>query len=94
MNAVASEPENDLSSPHAWQPRPRVRWRSARVDVAVGVVLALLALLLAPGLGVVAVMAVAILALCALSALISRRRAGAPTALGFQPSAHADPTWR
>jgi hypothetical protein len=100
VSAVASEPENELSRQPAWAPRPRVRRRSARVDVAAGTVVALLTLLLAPGLAVAAVVAVAMLALCGLSALLSRQRArrgiagGARTAVRFRPSEHAGPPRR
>ena len=99
MNAVARQHENELSRPRAWQ-QPRVRRRSARVDVAAGAGVALLTLLLAPGLAIVAVVALAMLLLCGLSALIARRRtrrsgaAGTPMAMGFRPSGHADANGR
>jgi hypothetical protein len=100
MNVTTAEPENQLTSPQAWSPRPRWRRRTARVDVAVGALLALLALLLAPGLAVVAVVAAVMLALCGVSALLARRRArrgaGARdvTAVRFHPSARAPSSWR
>jgi hypothetical protein len=75
VNVTAAQPENDLATAQPWSVRPRVRRRTARVDVAVGALLALLALLLSPGLAVVAVVAVAMLALCGVSALLTRRRA-------------------
>ena len=53
--------------------------RDARIDIALGVVLALFVLLIAPGLAVVAIFVLAVLAVCGASLLVSwvrRRRAG------------------
>lgn len=51
--------------------RRRVR---GRVDLAVGALLALAAVLLAPGLAIVALAALAVLACCAVSVVVSRLR--------------------
>jgi hypothetical protein len=62
------------------QPPPRstlragARRRVARIDVTIGVALAILALIIAPGLAIIGVAAVCALALCAISVPLHRRR--------------------
>jgi hypothetical protein len=100
MNVTTVEPENELMNAHAWSPRPRARRRTARLDVAVGALVALLVLLLAPGLAVVGIIATAMIALCGASALLARRRArraGEGRAVGavrLHPSERAPSRWR
>jgi hypothetical protein len=48
------------------------RRRAARVDAAIGLAVAALTLILAPGLAIVAIVAVALLAICAVSVLGGR----------------------
>jgi Flp pilus assembly protein TadB len=50
------------------------RRRFARIDVAIGVALAILALIIAPGLAIIGIAALCALALCAISVPLQRRR--------------------
>jgi len=63
---------------HSRRAAARRSARDARIDVALGVVLALLVVLAAPGLAVVAILVLAVLAVCGVSLLVSwiRRRRG------------------
>jgi hypothetical protein len=57
----------------AWPPRTGRARRRARIDIALGVAVALVVLALAPGLAVVAVVALVAIAGCLLSLLLRRR---------------------
>ncbi len=50
------------------------RRRVARIDAAVGIIVAILALLIAPGLAIIGIAAMCALALCAISVPLQRRR--------------------
>jgi Flp pilus assembly protein TadB len=50
------------------------RTRSARMDVALGLAVAAVALVLAPGLGVVAAIALLVAIVCVVSLIVGRRR--------------------
>jgi Flp pilus assembly protein TadB len=50
------------------------RRRLARIDAALGVLVAILALIIAPGLAIIGVAAMCALALCAISVPLQRRR--------------------
>lgn len=100
MNATAAAPESELTATHLPQARGTVRRRAARTDVALGLVLALLAFALAPGLAVVAIIASALLVLCGLSVLFARRRsrrrgaAGGGAGMRLRSSGRARPRER
>jgi Flp pilus assembly protein TadB len=76
MSAI--EPLNDMSHLHARRRQARRRRHLFRVDIALGLLIAVVALLLAPGIAIVAVVALAILAGCGVSILIDRRRSRRP----------------
>jgi hypothetical protein len=80
MDLTAPPPERELTAMQLAPTRTRrtrvaARRRAARIDGAIGVSLALLALALAPGLALVGIIASALLVLCGLSVLLARRRA-------------------
>jgi predicted branched-subunit amino acid permease len=95
MNATAAAPDSELTATHLPQARGTVRRRAARTDVALGLVLALLAFALAPGLAVAAIIASALLVLCGLSVLFARRRsrrhAGGGAGMRLRSSGRARP---
>jgi hypothetical protein len=69
-----TRPPKDLPQLLARRRQARRRRRLLRVDVALGVLIATVTLVIAPGLAVVAVIALVVLAFCAASLVLDRRR--------------------
>lgn len=65
---------DDLSRRRARRAQARHERQLLRADVAVGIVVAIVGLIIAPGLAVVAIVALAILAVCGVWLLLERRR--------------------
>jgi hypothetical protein len=59
---------------HARRREARLRQRLVRVDLGLGVLLAIVLLVATPGLAIAAILAGVLLALCAGSAIVQRRR--------------------
>jgi Flp pilus assembly protein TadB len=74
----ATRPVNDMSHLHARRREARRRRYLFRVDIGLGLLIGVVALLLAPGVAIVALAALAILAVCGVSILIDRRRSRRP----------------
>jgi fatty acid desaturase len=70
----ATKPLKDMPYLHARRFQARRRRYLLRVDLALGVLLAAVALLLAPGVAIVAVAALLVLAICIVSFAFGRRR--------------------
>jgi Flp pilus assembly protein TadB len=70
----ATKPLKDMSYLHARRRQASRRRHLFRVDIGLGLLIAVVALLLAPGVAIVAVGALLVLAICALSILLERRR--------------------
>jgi fatty acid desaturase len=70
----ATKPLNDMSHLRARRREARRRRHLFRIDICLALLLAVTALLLAPGVAIVAFAALAILAICGMSILIDRRR--------------------
>ncbi len=70
----AAKPLRDISHLHARRHEARRRRHLLRVDVGIGLLVAAVALLLAPGVAIVAVAALGVLAVCVVSILRERRR--------------------
>jgi hypothetical protein len=68
----ATKPLNDMSHLHARRREASRRRQLFRVDIGLGVLLAIAALLLAPGVAIIAVAALLILAICGVSILLER----------------------
>lgn len=75
MAVRSTEQPRDIRPLAAWPGRARRGRRLAGVDICLGLLLAALALVLAPGLGIVAVAALPLIGVCILSLLLARRRA-------------------
>ncbi|HXR29293.1 MAG TPA: hypothetical protein VN772_06905 [Solirubrobacteraceae bacterium] len=90
MNARAGEPTSEIGAIAAWPRRhARSERRAAWADIALGLLAAALALIFAPGLGVVAVGALLLLAACAVSAAFRRARSRAGRRAGRRQRAAA-----
>jgi Flp pilus assembly protein TadB len=74
----ATKPLNDMSYLRARRREARRRRYLFRVDIGLALLIAVVALLLAPGVAIVALAALAILATCGVSILIDRRRSRRP----------------
>jgi hypothetical protein len=86
MSAASHEHERERSDGDLRRMRPdmapllarrraaRRRRRLARIDLGVGVALAILLLLIAPGLAIVALVASVVILVCGVSLLVERRR--------------------
>jgi len=70
----ATKPLKDMSYLHARRRQASRRRHLFRVDVGLGLLIAVVALLLAPGVAIVAVGALVVLAICGISILLERRR--------------------
>jgi hypothetical protein len=70
----ATEPLHDMSRLHARRRQARRRRYLIRVDIGLGLLIALAALLITPGLAIVAVVALLVLAICGVSMLLGRWR--------------------
>ncbi len=68
----ATKPLNDMSHLHARRRQARRRRHLFRVDIGLGLLIAVAALLLAPGVAIVAVAALLVLAICGVSILLER----------------------
>ena len=84
----ATSPLKDMSYLRARRRQARRRRLALRTDFALGVFVAAVALLLAPGVAIVALVALPVLAICVLSLVFERRRSrrGDPTALDKAPA--------
>ena len=71
----ATKPLKDMSYLLARRRQARRRRYLFRVDIGLALLIALAALLLAPGVAIVAVVALLVLAICTLSILLERWRA-------------------
>ena len=71
----ATKPLKDMSYPLARRRQASRRRYLFRVDIGLGLLIAAAALLLAPGVAIVAVVALLVLAICTLSILLERWRA-------------------
>jgi Flp pilus assembly protein TadB len=74
----ATKPLNDMSRLRARRREARRRRHLFRIDIGLALLIAVVALLLAPGVAIVALAALAILAICGVSVLIDRRRSHRP----------------
>ena len=72
MNAAT--PPKDMSHLHARRRQARRRRYLIRVDMGLGLLVAMVALLVSPELAIVAIAALLVLAICIFSTLIERRR--------------------
>ena len=70
----ASKPLNDMSHLHARRRQAHRRRYLIRVDIGLALMIAVTALLLAPGVAIVAVAALLVLAICGVSILLERWR--------------------
>jgi len=70
----ATKPLKDMSHLHARRRQASRRRHLFRVDIGLGLLIAVAALLLAPGVAIVAVAALVVLAICGVSILLERRR--------------------
>jgi Flp pilus assembly protein TadB len=66
-------PPNDISRLHAGRRQARRRRYLALLDLGLGLLAAIMAFLLSPGLAVVAIAAFVVLAVCVISTLLERR---------------------
>ncbi len=73
--SAAAKPVRDMSDLQARRRLARRRRRLLRVDIGLGLLVAILGLLLASGLAIVAVAALVVLAVCIVSILFERWRA-------------------
>jgi Flp pilus assembly protein TadB len=69
-----TEPLKDISRSRARRKQARRRRHLARLDFGLGLLLAVVALLVAPGIAIVALVALLALVICALSVVLERRR--------------------
>ena len=70
----AAKPLKDMSQLHARRRQANRRRYLFRVDIGLGLLIAVAALLLAPGVAIVAVVALLVLAICSVSILLGRWR--------------------
>lgn len=70
----ATKPLKDMSYLHARRRQASRRRYLFRVDIGLGLLVAVVALLLAPGVAIVAVAALLVLAICGVSILLERWR--------------------
>ena len=70
----ATEPLKDMSYLHARRRQASRRRRLFRVDIGLGLLIAVVTLLLAPGVAIVAVVGLLVLAICVVSILLERWR--------------------
>jgi hypothetical protein len=68
----ATKPLNDMSHLRARRRQANRRRHLFRVDIGLGLLIAVAALLLAPGVAIVAVAALLVLAICGVSILLER----------------------
>ena len=74
VSSLTGERASEISATQAWPRRgPRAR-RLAGIDVALGLLAAAVALILGPGLGVVAVVALLLIAVCLIPPVARRAR--------------------
>jgi Flp pilus assembly protein TadB len=70
----ATDPRRDMSALYARRRQARRRRSLARLDVALGLLVAVFALVIAPGIAIVAIVALLAIVVCAVSILVERRR--------------------
>jgi Flp pilus assembly protein TadB len=71
---MSAKPLKDTAYLHARRRQARRRRHLLRVDMGLGIVVALVALLVSPGLAVIGAAALAVLAICVVSILFERWR--------------------
>ena len=88
-HSVVSESVTPPSTAELQARRQDLRRRRGRrrLDVAIGVLLAIFGIIVAPGLAVVAIVAVIVLLVCALSFFYARRRQRRARVVGSAPGA-------
>ncbi len=69
-----TDPPRDMSALYARRRQARRRRQIARLDVGLGLLVAVVALVIAPGIAIVAIVALLALLICALSVVVERRR--------------------